>query len=442
MSDKNSILTKIEETEKNILSGNNAFNDFYTILCNPKLDSLSKGRIYNDLGYLYFKLGLAEIAKKCWEMALEFNPYLEDIEINSTFMENILSFSDYLFILNNTTNKNFILSINRQKLNCRPIDVISIEINGTCNLNCIMCPRRNTNKERLVNIPYDKIKTILEKVCPYTQQIEIGGLGESLCHPDFKKIVKTIKDYGCKLCFSSNGTFFDNDEMSNFLVENVNVISISIDAATKETYQKIRIGGDFDKVINGIKRLQNKKAERQSSTPKLLSKFTVSRLNYHEVIDFIKLSTDLGLTVTLGHVICTDDEMRQKLAIYNDSKLMEEYLSLLKNDPEHNFSKNIMITRPPFHYISCPFSAYKNLYITTIDGAVHLCCHTAFASTNKYFDDEEPYEIPEISFGNLHEQDFKTIWEKPEYQAYRYGIIKNKPYDFCQKCLVARGMFI
>ena len=230
--------------------------------------------------------------------------------------------------------------------------------------------------------------------------------------------------------------------MCDFLIQNIEEISVSIDAATKETYQKIRIGGDFDNLINGLKRLQKRKEKLNSPTPKLITKFVVMKLNYKEIQEFVKLINSLGInTISLGHVICSTDEQRADLAIYNDKKFMDEYLLYLKNIPDYNFPETVVCKKPSPDYRNCPFSAYKNLYITR-DGSVRLCCHTGGASKTKYFDDEEPYEIPDISFGNIYEQDLKTIWENPEYQAYRYGIVKGKPYGFCQRCLVARGMFI
>ena len=437
---RNSIIKQIETAEDISENGSlhEAIEHFYNILAKNNLDNKLKARVYNNLGCLFFRYGIADLVKIFFSLAKEYSHDLEDIEANEKRFNDIIAYSDYIRVINDTDNINSILNSVNEQLDSRPLKSVGLEITGTCNLNCIMCPRRNAPKEMLNNVPYDKIKNILDQVCPYTKTITFGGLGEPLIHPDFKKIVTTIKNYGCLIAFSSNGLLFDNAEMCDFLIKNVDSINVSIDASTEDTYKKVR-GGDFNKLRRGLLRLKEKKIKLNSATPKLNTKFTVMKLNYREINEFLELRYDLGIEgFSLGHVICSDDEMYRNLAIYNDKKLMEEYLELLEN---HNLKQMAQMKKPAEKYIQCPFPCYNSLYIRG-DGTITICCHASVPGSTKYFDDEEPYVVPEITFGNIYEEPLIDIWQKEEYKAYRYGIAKGEPYGFCQKCICARGMFI
>ena len=62
--------------------------------------------------------------------------------------------------------------------------------------------------------------------------------------------------------------FIDEQKAKELLELGIDTIFISIDAATKETYEVIRVGSDFNRVVNNIKHFLEMKKERKLIFPR------------------------------------------------------------------------------------------------------------------------------------------------------------------------------
>lgn len=132
---------------------------------------------------------------------------------------------------------------------------IEIGVNSDCNLCCKMCARRfdkNINNKH-INMSLELVDKIV-KQCKEFQlpSILVGQDAECLLHPQIKEIVSRIKSINpVDFFLITNGTLL-NKEMSEFLIDSeLDRLQISVDAASKETYKKIR-GGDLDVLERNI----------------------------------------------------------------------------------------------------------------------------------------------------------------------------------------------
>ena len=71
------------------------------------------------------------------------------------------------------------------------------------------------------------------------------------------------------------------------ILPSVELIDVSLDAATKETHEKIRLGSNWSKVIDNIKWLLD-----LPNRPKVMLNFTVQNDNFREIIKFNELAMD------------------------------------------------------------------------------------------------------------------------------------------------------
>ncbi len=69
---------------------------------------------------------------------------------------------------------------------------------------------------------------------------------------------------------------------------------ISIDGATKETYEKIRVGSDFNRVVANIKRFIELKRQRKTYFPETILHFVLNKINQHEALYFVEFVKSLG----------------------------------------------------------------------------------------------------------------------------------------------------
>lgn len=74
------------------------------------------------------------------------------------------------------------------------------------------------------------------------------------------------------------------------------VMNFSLDAATPETFLRIR-GGDFDRILQNIRRYVDHFQSRRDRTW-LIASFVITRTNVHEAAAFVRLAHEL----TMNHV--------------------------------------------------------------------------------------------------------------------------------------------
>lgn len=178
--------------------------------------------------------------------------------------------------------------------------ILNIETSYMCNLHCIMCPRSfKPESQGLISM------SIIEKIEPELKNFEIvhlSGFGEPLMNKKLPSITAKISKYGCKVCITTNGVLL-NERISRELVEaGLALPNISIDAGTKETYEKIRGRGYFDILMNNLDLFF--KIVRESKR-KIYSQwcFVMMKNNICELPQAVRLAAKLGFnTIVAKHI--------------------------------------------------------------------------------------------------------------------------------------------
>lgn len=138
--------------------------------------------------------------------------------------------------------------------------VMEFELSNECNLECVMCNGHfsssiRKNREHLPAIisPYnEKFVDELEPFIPYLTDAKFLG-GEPFMIDIYLSIWERIRKINPKIRIhiTTNGTFLNNRIKD--LLEDLNAgIILSIDSINKDTYAKIRVNGNFEKVMNNL----------------------------------------------------------------------------------------------------------------------------------------------------------------------------------------------
>ncbi|MDX1903213.1 MAG: SPASM domain-containing protein [Thermonemataceae bacterium] len=169
------------------------------------------------------------------------------------------------------------------------IDHIRLEASAKCQLKCPLC-LTGTHYHRKYsaigwgNLSLAQLKKIIDKN-PQIKSIELSNYGELFLNPAIEAIIAFAKKKQIKLT-ALNGTNLNHlpDKVAEALVKyQFEKIKVSIDGASQESYQIYRIGGDFEKVIANIKKINFYKEKYQSKYPKLKWQFIVFGHNEHEI---------------------------------------------------------------------------------------------------------------------------------------------------------------
>ena len=117
------------------------------------------------------------------------------------------------------------------------------------------------------------------------KKIELSNSGEVFMNPDLVKILQYAYENGVKTTIT-NGVNLNylTDEQAEALVKyQVDTVTVSLDGASQKTYEIYRVGGNYKKVIDNIKKIIKYKKKHKSYFPFINWKFIVFGHNEHEI---------------------------------------------------------------------------------------------------------------------------------------------------------------
>ena len=173
---------------------------------------------------------------------------------------------------------------------------IDFELNATCNLRCPMCPLSvESNSEKKDHIfPFEIFCAIIDEgVQNGLCAIKLNYLNEPLLRKDLEDFIRYAKKQGVlDIYFSTNGLLLNKERIYSLIDAGLDRIQISIDAYSKDVYDKIRPGSNYDKVTQNVLNLMTIKQELKSLTPLVRVNFVKTEINEHQLESFVAFWRD------------------------------------------------------------------------------------------------------------------------------------------------------
>lgn len=205
-------------------------------------------------------------------------------------MDKILTTGDRNIFLENKELNTQEMRSNKIVLNSKPLR-LGIILTDWCNIHCIMCPSSRNNGSSVFS---KAILSKIEQLLPYLEIIDWQG-GEFFNFKYLKKIFSQLKVYPhITHVITTNGLLLDEEWIELLIELDANLI-FSIDSPKKETYEYIRKGADYDKLIGKLELIKkcearlNKKLKREITA-------VVMRSNYRHLVDFIPFTEEYGFS--------------------------------------------------------------------------------------------------------------------------------------------------
>jgi MoaA/NifB/PqqE/SkfB family radical SAM enzyme len=141
---------------------------------------------------------------------------------------------------------------------------MDFEISSICNLRCNMCVMSLSKEESVKygsgisekKLRFETFKAIIDKgVLLGLKSINFNGVNEPLLQKDIVKWIEYAKRRGVlDIMFNTNGVLLNEDMSERLIKSGLTRIMISLDAATSETYKKVRGSDDYHIVKGNIER--------------------------------------------------------------------------------------------------------------------------------------------------------------------------------------------
>lgn len=316
------------------------------------------------------------------------------------------------------------LYCNKFKTEYMPFSPLNIDVEPTvrCNLRCSFCVLPVWDR-KVGDLTFEEFKKIMDQL-PYLLKMKIQGIGEPTLNKDFFNMIDYAADKDILIKTTTNGTLLTEDMAKKVADSGLHEISISIDGAKKETFESIRKGANFEKVLDGVKRLVKARGKRKYP---IISVWMVgTNDNIRELPDLLrickKLRVDkLTIQTTLNMWGRTDIKDKLKGKFLDDQSRI--YLEIIENSKklakELKFKLRIFTEDRLSEENKCVWPWLQS-FITS-DGYIVPCCVRADPDL--------------VNFGNLKEKSFKTIWNSPGYKSLRKSIKQHHTLkSYCVDC--------
>lgn len=303
----------------------------------------------------------------------------------------------------------------------------SFELNNVIIHNC----EHTFWKEPSQNMDFKKFKKIFDQFGPHPKWLGLTGIGSSYLNKDFHKMISYAKSKGTIVEVMDHFAHFKNDDQIKELLEiGPDFQFISTYGASKESFESVCVGSDYDKVMHNIRTYFKLKKQMKKRFPITSFHYIVTSKSKHEVFDFLEFVASLN--TELGEVLVTpmlhDFKEAKKFAV----NLEPEYIDKIREKAEQ---LNIAVTvnmiaykeaeklsqKPPFD--NCKEYIMPFVFVT---GHVSVCCSINEANQRELLKKNSP--------GNLFDKNLMDVWYSPQYKRIRKMIRNNQCPVECALC--------
>jgi MoaA/NifB/PqqE/SkfB family radical SAM enzyme len=165
---------------------------------------------------------------------------------------------------------------------------VAWQITNECNLACLHCieesgPGKKFKDELDATQVFGVLEQMMALDIPY---LSFSG-GEPMTHPEFFAMAEYVCERGAQLKIETNGHYLTPDNCARLRDIGVKAVQVSLDGASTATFNRIRVLGDFDRAVAGIRHLT------AAGVPVEIN-FSPTHFNVHEIGRVVDLAQELG----------------------------------------------------------------------------------------------------------------------------------------------------
>jgi MoaA/NifB/PqqE/SkfB family radical SAM enzyme len=338
----------------------------------------------------------------------------------------------------------------------RPVSHLArvyIEPTSRCNLNCRTCIR-NSWEEPQGDMTAETWERLVDslKALPFRPDVFFGGFGEPLLLSNIAGLVKQVKPLAGKVELITNGMLLTEQRSRELIDSGLDMLWISLDGATPESYADVRLGAALPQILENIRRMSILRHET-ARTPELGIAFVAMRKNITDLPTLIRMGPKLGISrYMVTNVFPYTEEMCKEMLytrtvdgvdstpspwapridlprIDLDEASQEAIFQAIRNRQNVRWN-GVTLGQDRGR---CPFIE-KGAVSVSWDGAISPCL--ALMHQYNTFLHNKPRSVERHIVGNLADHDLDTIWNIPDYVAFRKRVeaFDFSPCTWCGGC--------
>lgn len=383
------------------------------------------------------------------------------------------------------------LKRNKTTLKSRPY-YIQLEASSRCNIRCIHCSREKFFGKG-EDLDMEVLYRVEKELLPFAKEFLISFYGEPLLHPNIEEIFEVVKRHPhLHSSFYTNALPLTEHMIDKVLDAKFSYLNISIDGASRETYEKIRRGGSFDQLLENLACLRDKRRATKDYHLWLNMRIVGMRENIEEAPLFVELAKEYEFDFILYYLNLTVDSPQMAHSPLNQYPELtnemfrkaherakelgipttffetpfpktekqrlgrisrwKKYMQIIREHAARNFHRLNFKEKLKGNFNQVEGSlplflillAVKSWYGLTLQNfrLKKLCpmpnvnkpayCGNPWTYINIRTNGEIlPCCFTQKSLGSLKEKSFEEIWNGPEYQELRRSIVKRTFTPYC-----------
>jgi MoaA/NifB/PqqE/SkfB family radical SAM enzyme len=332
---------------------------------------------------------------------------------------------------------------------------IYIEPTVACNLDCITCFRNAWDQPigKMSDETFESILTALKSMDPMPN-VYFGGIGEPLFHPKTISWIKKVKDLGVnKVELITNGTMLTEKKSRELIDAGLDVLWVSIDGATSDSFEDVRLGAELPKILENLRRLFKMRKGGHFPQPEIGVAFVAMKRNINDLPKIIKLGHTFGARYYSVSNVQPATESMQEDRLYTRTMRNIAYLPspvLPKLSlPKMDFNEDTQAALTEAFNSGCNVSFAGNNWGGANDtcnfvesGTMSIAwtgdvspCWPLMHTHTTYLHGKQRLQRKHV-IANVREKSLEEIWFDPSYLAYRERLhnFVFAPCVFCGGC--------
>lgn len=300
--------------------------------------------------------------------------------------------------------------------------ILQIELSSSCNLTCTICAR----SEFPYGPGYFPLSSFssLVPAFPYVKKLILHGYGEPLMHPKFPEIMEIIGPHSCHKSFYTNGTLLSGKRVDAIFQGNIDEIAVSIDTPHAPTFESIRTGASFRRIVENIDNFIAKRdARKKAKRPRVILATVAMTDTVQHLPSLVDFAASLGVdAVEVNYLMAYKKSLVKKSLYFLQEQSNIAFIEAKERAKRHGMELRLpaLFSLKKTHEGPRPQNVCPRLYdfiYIGYDANVRPCC------------------FPLLFVGNISNESIKEIWNGKAYQNLRESFAKRMPPQFCGECL-------
>lgn len=272
---------------------------------------------------------------------------------------------------------------------------LDVELTNCCNFRCCFCPTGTKSIKRPKGFMQDEVvDALIENVKKYhIPAVRFIRWGEPTLHPKYLDIIEKVKQTGSLIHINTNGSLITDEQIQKMVDMQLDSIKISFQGADEGTYNEMREGGDYNRLLQKVRRLHEIRGERE--LPYIQISTTLTRETVEQIESFKNDIEEYCDYYNVGYTQLTHLNVENMNIDNQEKKKIRELQEYEKNNHKY--------------ICTCP-EAFDKLSINW-NGDVTLCCS-----------DYDNFMI----VGNILDMDLRQIFISEEADKYRKIVLSGE----------------